>query len=322
MNKRVRMRRMVADVIDKSERIAISSHIRPDADSIGSGLALYLILKQLKKDVHYYNIDRAPFPLTELPGFDAIEYQQIYPQSFDVVILVEGGTEERSGMSNLGDYFTINIDHHATSALCCDLNWVIPDASAAGELIYELALELGIQLTRDIGFNLFAAISSDTGSFKYSNTSARALRIAAQLVKKCHFTPVEVSDVLFYSNHIEKVRMIQRVLSTLELHLNQKVAMIDFRREFLRRLALKDIETEDVISIARSIRGVEVTLFFKEIGDNYYRISIRSRGEVSSQEVAKVFKGGGHTHAAGFFYRGNIEAAKLEILDVIREQLK
>ncbi|NIM10581.1 MAG: hypothetical protein GTO45_01195 [Candidatus Aminicenantes bacterium] len=316
------MRRMVADVIDKSERIAISSHIRPDADSIGSGLALYLILKQLKKDVHYYNIDRAPFPLTELPGFDAIEYQQIYPQSFDVVILVEGGTEERSGMSNLGDYFTINIDHHATSALCCDLNWVIPDASAAGELIYELALELGIQLTRDIGFNLFAAISSDTGSFKYSNTSARALRIAAQLVKKCHFTPVEVSDVLFYSNHIEKVRMIQRVLSTLELHLNQKVAMIDFRREFLRRLALKDIETEDVISIARSIRGVEVTLFFKEIGDNYYRISIRSRGEVSSQEVAKVFKGGGHTHAAGFFYRGNIEAAKLEILDVIREQLK
>lgn len=316
------MRRMVADVIDKSERIAISSHIRPDADSIGSGLALYLLLKQLEKDVHYYNIDRAPFPLTELPGFDAIEYRQIYPQSFDMVILVEGGTEERSGMSNLEDYFTINIDHHATSALCCDLNWVIPDAAAAGELIYELALELGIQLTRDIGFNLYAAISSDTGSFKYSNTSARSLRIAAQLVKKCHFTPVEVSDILFYSNHIEKVRMIQRVLSTLELHLNQKVAMIDFRREFLRRLALKDIETEDVISIARSIRGVEVTLFFKEIGDNYYRISIRSRGEVSSQKVAKVFKGGGHTHAAGFFYRGNIEAAKLEILDVIREQLK
>lgn len=316
------MRRMVVDVIDKSERIAISSHIRPDADSIGSGLALYLILKQLGKDVHYYNIDRAPFPLTELPGFDAIEYRQIYPQSFDVVILVEGGTEERSGMSNLGDYFTINIDHHATSVLCSDLNWVIPDAAAAGELIYELALELGIQLTRDIGFNLYAAISSDTGSFKYSNTSARSLRIAAQLVKKCHFTPVEVSDILFYSNHIEKVRMIQRVLSTLELHLNQKVAMIDFRRKFLRRLDLKDIETEDVISIARSIRGVEVTLFFKEIGDNYYRISIRSRGEISSQKVAKVFKGGGHTHAAGFFYRGNIEAAKLEILDVIREQLK
>jgi phosphoesterase RecJ-like protein len=316
------MRRMVADVIDKSERIAISSHIRPDADSIGSGLALYLILKQLGKDVHYYNIDRAPFPLTELPGFDAIEYRQIYPQSFDGVILVEGGTEERSGMSRLEEYFTVNIDHHATSALCCDLNWVIPDAAAAGELIYELALEMGIRLTRDIGFNLYAAVSSDTGSFKYSNTSARSLRIAAQLVKKCDFTPVEVSDILFYSNHIEKVRMIQRVLSTLELHLNQKVAMIDFRREFLHRLALKDIETEDVISIARSIRGVEVTLFFKEIDDNHYRISIRSRGEVSSQEVAKVFKGGGHIHAAGFFYRGNIEAAKLEILDVIREQLK
>jgi len=314
------MRRRIAEVINNSNRIAISSHIRPDADSIGSGLALYLILKQLGKDVHYYNIDSAPFPLTELPAFDVIEYGQIHPQPFDTVVLVEGGTEERTGMARLEDYFTINIDHHATSAHCCDINWVVPDAAAVGEIIYELAIELGVQWTRDIGFNLYAAISSDTGSFKYSNTSARSLFIASRLVKKCNFTPVEVSDVLFCSNQIEKVRMIQRVLSTLELHLNQKVAIISFRQQFLKRLSLRDIETEDVISIARSIKGVEVTLFFKEIGEDYYRVSIRSRGEVSSQEVAKIFNGGGHVHAAGFFYQGNIEKAKLEILDIIKKQ--
>lgn len=317
---RIQMRQKIADAIKQAERIAISSHIRPDADSIGSGLALTLMLKQLGKDVHYYNVDMPPFPLSELPSFEKIEYQQIYPQSFDLVILVEGGTEERTGMTHLDKYYTVNIDHHATSSFCCDINWVVPEAAAVGELIYELAQELDIQWTRDIGFNLYAAISSDTGSFKYSNTSAKSLKIASELVETCNFAPVEVSDVLFYSNHLEKVNMIQRVLSTLELHQDNRVAMIYFKQEFLNHLSLKDIETEDVISIARSIRGVEVTLFFKEIGENYYRISIRSRGDVSSQVVAKSFQGGGHPHAAGFFFQGDIHQAKSEILDVINKQ--
>lgn len=318
----MKLKKKVADIIRNSGRIAISSHVRPDADSIGSGLALYLILKQLGKDVCYYNTDRAPFPLTELPYYDAIQYRQIYPEPFDCVVLVEGGTEVRTGMNHLENYFTINIDHHSSSSYNCNLNWVEPEAAAAGELVYELAVELGAQLTRDIGFNLYAAISSDTGSFRYSNTSCKSLRIAAKLVKNCKFTPVEVSDLLFYSNHTEKVRMIQRVLSTLELHLNNKVAMIDFKREFLEHIDLKDIETEDVISIARSIRGIDVTLFFKEIADNHYRISIRSRGDISSQEVAKVYNGGGHLHAAGFFYKGDLDSAKNDVINTLKKHIK
>ncbi|MGE5340470.1 MAG: DHH family phosphoesterase [Candidatus Omnitrophota bacterium] len=318
---KVNTKRLIIDTIEKAARIAITSHIRPDADSIGSGLALYFMLKQKGKDVHYFNIDRAPFPLTELPGFERIQYGQIYPQRFDIVILVEGGTEERTGMNRLDEYFTINIDHHATGCFNSNINWVIPTASAAAELVYDLAHEMGIQWTRDIGFNIYAAISSDTGSFKYSNTTAKSLRIAAELVKQCNFSPAEVSDILFYSNHLEKVHMIQKVLSTLELHLNNRVSIIFFKREFLSRLTLKDIETEDIISIARSIRGVEVTLFFKEIEDNHYRVSIRSRGEISSQTVAKVFKGGGHAHAAGFFYLGDLTRARTEILRVIQTQL-
>jgi phosphoesterase RecJ-like protein len=322
MKMKTKMRKKIAEFIRNSHRIAITCHIRPDADCIGSGLALFFILKQLGKDVHFYNIDKSPFPLTELPGYDEIESRQIYPEPFDIVILIEGGTEDRTGMNHLDKYFTINIDHHATSFLCCDLNWVVPDAAAVGELVYDLANELRIQWTRNIGFNLYAAISSDTGSFKYSNTTAKALEIASHLVKKCHFTPVEVSDLLFNSNHLEKVQMIQKVLSTLELRLNNQVAMITFRRDFLTRLSLKDIETEDVISIARSILGVDVTLFFKEIEDNHFRVSIRSRGNICSQEVAKAFNGGGHPHAAGFFFRGAIKMAKKEILEVVKKQMK
>lgn len=322
MKMNTKIKKKVAELIRNSNRIAITCHVRPDADCIGSGLALFSILKQLGKDVHFFNIDKSPFPLIELPGYDQIELRQIYPDPFEIVILIEGGTEDRTGMNHLDKYYTINIDHHATSSRCCNLNWVAPDASAAGELVYELANELSIQWTRDIGFNLYAAVSSDTGSFKYSNTTAKALKMASQLVEKCQFTPVEVSDLLFNSNHLEKVQMIQKVLSTLELQVNNKVAMIAFKRNFLKRLSLNDIETEDVISIARSILGVDVTLFFKEIEDNYFRVSIRSRGDICSQKVAKAFNGGGHPHAAGFFFKGKLEIAKKEILRVVKKQMK
>lgn len=314
------MKKKIADAIKISHRIAISSHIRPDADSIGSGLALYLMLKQLGKEVSYCNTDEAPFPISGLPAYDVIQYRQIYPESFDMLILVEGGTEDRTGQTHLEHYFTVNIDHHATSAYSSDINWVVPCAAAVGELVYDLGVELNVEFTREIGFNLYAAICSDTGSFKYSNTTCRSLNIASRLVEDCKFTPEEVSSLLFYSNHVEKVQMIQKVLSTLELRLNERVAIIDFKRKFLDTLTLKDIETEDVISIARSIRGVDVTLFFKEITDNTFRVSIRSRDDISSQEVARVFGGGGHDHAAGFFYKGNIEEGKKDVLNVINEQ--
>lgn len=319
---KMKVKKQVAEAIRNANRIAISSHVRPDADTIGSGLALYLILKQLGKEIYYFNTDKAPYPLTELPGFDAIRYEQLYPAPFDIVILVEGGTEERTGMTHLDEYCTINIDHHATSSYGSNINWVEPKAAAVGEMIYDLAVELDIEWNRDIGINLYAAISSDTGSFKYSNTTAKSLRIASELVRKCNFAPVEVSDLLFYSNHYEKVKMLQKVLSTLELLMDNHVALIFFKREFLDQLTLKDIETEDVISIARSIQGVEVTLFFKEIETDFFRISIRSRGEICSQLVAKAFNGGGHPHAAGFFYKGSLEQAKIDILNVVKEHMK
>lgn len=316
------MKKKVAQVIRKANKIALSSHVRPDADSIGSGLALYLMLEQLGKEVSYHNTDKAPFPLTNLPAYEVIKFGQIYPEPFDILILIEGGTEDRTGLDHIEEYYTINIDHHATSAYDSNLNWVDPGVAAVGELVYELGLELGVKFTRDIGFNLYAAISSDTGSFRYSNTTHKSLGICSQLVENCNFSPYEVSDLLFYSNHLEKIKMIEKVLSTLELELDNKIAIIFFKREFLSTLSLKDIETEDIISVARSIIGVEVTLFFKEIEDNFFRISIRSRGCVSSQKVAKAFNGGGHDHAAGFFYKGKIKKARIEIINVIKEQLQ
>jgi phosphoesterase RecJ-like protein len=316
------MKAQIAEKISRARTIAISSHVRPDADSIGSGLALNLMLKQMGKVTFYFNADRAPHPVNQLPGYEDITIRQIHPDPFDLVILLEGGSEERTGQKNLKNYFSINIDHHATSSNDANINWVVPEAAAVGELVYELGLEMKVTFSRDIAFNLYAAIASDTGSFKYSNTSAASLAIAADLAMRGNFPPCEVSNMLFNSNPYEKISMLTRILSTLELALDERVAMIDFQRSFLNHLSLKDIETEDIIAIARSIDSVQVLLFFKEIADNYYRISIRSRANFSARQIAQGFNGGGHDHAAGFFYRGGLDVAKKEILQLIQKQLK
>jgi phosphoesterase RecJ-like protein len=316
------MKALIAEKIRRSRRTAISSHVRPDADSIGSGLALYLMLRQMGKEVAFFNADPAPSPLDRLPGYGHIRIGQIHPRPFDLVLLIEGGSEERSGQRGLSGYFCVNIDHHASGGDGAAIDWVVPEAAAVGELVYELGLELGVEFSRDIAFNLYAAIAADTGSFKYSNTTPASLAIAADLARRGGFAPFEVSNLLFNSNPREKILMLTRVLSTLEMSLEGRVAMIDFRRDFLERLTLKEIETEDIIAIARSIDGVRVVLFFKEIADDYYRVSIRSRGEFSARQVAQAFQGGGHQHAAGFFYRGGLAAAKREIMELISGQLR
>ena len=180
---------------------------------------------------------------------------------------------------------------------------------------------MGVDFSREIAFNLYAAIASDTGSFKYSNTTPASLAIASDLTIRGGFSPFAVSDLLFNSNPQEKIRMLTRVLSTLEMALDERVAMIHFQRDFLKKLSLKDIETEDIIAIARSIDGVQVLLFFKEVADDYFRVSIRSRGDFSARRIAQAFQGGGHQHAAGFFYRGDLAGAKKEIVRLVAEQL-
>jgi bifunctional oligoribonuclease and PAP phosphatase NrnA len=316
------MKAQIAEKIRQARTMAICSHLRPDADSIGSGLALYFMLEQLGKAPAFINTDRAPYPISKLPGYGNMRTGQIHPQPFDLAFLIEGGSEERTGQKNLGGYFRINIDHHAVASGEADIDWVVPEAAAVGELIYELGLELGVEFSRDIAFNLYAAIASDTGSFKYSNTTPRALAIAADLARRGGFSPFEVSNLLFNSNPPEKIRMLTKVLSTLEIGLDGRVAMIHFRRDFLDRLRLKDIETEDIIAVARSIDGVQALLFFKEIEDDYFRVSIRSRDEISARRVAQAFQGDGHHHAAGFFYRGSLETAKGEIMRLIAGQLQ
>ncbi len=308
----------IAEKLKNSHKIAITSHIRPDGDSIGSGLALYLMLKKMGKEVRYINKDIPQPPLTLFPHFEVIEYGDIYPQEFDVVVLIECSTEERSGQKNLNKYFRILIDHHLSNEEQVELNWVNPKESAVAIMIYELSKYLNVEIDKEIATLLYSGIVSDTGGFRFTNVNAKAFRVSSELIEK-GANPIEVNRLLFENYTPQKVKLISKVLSTLETFFDDKAAFITMYKSFLDDLKLTDVETEDIVTIVRSIRKVKIVAFLKENDDGTFRVSLRSRDNVDSSKIAEKFGGGGHMHASGFYSQKKASEIKEILLKEFKE---
>lgn len=289
----------IARKIRESRRIAISSHLRPDGDSICTGLALAMMGELLGKEMAILNHDPTPFPFTQAPDIERIRIGPIFPQPFDAVILLECANIPRSGHENLENYFKINIDHHFSNDAYADINWINPQASAVGEMVFELGEALGFRLTPRIAEHLYCAIVSDTGCFQFSNTSARSFEVSHRLIS-LGADPVRITELLYNNNSPEKIKLLGQVLTTLQMNERGTIAVITMFRSHLQTLNLKETDTEDITTLARSIKGVETVLFFKEVESNTFRISIRSKGNANAALIAEHFGGGGHVHAAGF----------------------
>ena len=296
----------IKNKILESERIAITSHLRPDGDSLCTSIALYFMGESLGKKMSIFIKDRIPFPFNTFPDIDKIQIGQIPPDAYDIVILLECANVSRSGQEGLDDYFKINIDHHHSNDFYADINWVNPDAAAVACMAYELGERLNIKFTPQIATHLYSAIVSDTGSFQFSNTKAHAFDISHKLVNH-GAVPIQVSELLFNNNPPEKIKLLGQVLSTLKMNGKGTIATITMFKKFLDDLNLKEIDTEDISTCARSIKGAKMVLFFKEIKPDTYRVSIRSKGKANAAMVAEHFGGGGHLHAAGFTVVGEYE---------------
>ena len=312
---------LIKEKIFESQSIAITSHLRPDGDSLCTGLAFYFMAKQLKKDVQIINKDIVPFPFNNIPDIENIKIGQIPPQGFDLVLLLECANVKRSGQNNLGGYFKINIDHHYSNDYYADINWVEPEAAAVGCMAYELGQKLLIKFTPQIATHLYCAIVSDTGSFQFSNTRARSLEVCSELIKY-GANPVSVSDFLFNNNPPEKIKLLGQVLSTLRMNSEGNIAIITMFKSFLDSLPFPEIDTEDITTMARSIKNVEMVLFLKEMEDGVFRISIRSKGSSNAAYIAESFGGGGHIHASGFKVKGDYNKLIQEIPVKVTQLLK
>jgi len=297
---------LIGEKILSGRRIVITSHLRPDGDSICTSLALAAMIEGLGKRTRIINHDPTPLPFSQLPEVQRITIGQVPPRGFDLVILLECASVERSGMEHLDPYFKINIDHHYSNDDYADINWIDASAAAVGEMAFRLAERMKFPITPKIADHLYCAIVSDTGCFQFSNTSARVFEVCHKLVL-AGATPTRTNEFLFNTNSPQKIKLLGQVLSTLRINPRGNIATIAMFKKDLRALDLREIDTEDITTLARSIRGVEVVLFFKEMDGNTFRVSIRSKGKVNAAAIAERFAGGGHVHAAGFTALGRYE---------------
>lgn len=306
----------ICEKIRKSRHIVITSHLRPDGDSICTSLGLYFMGQLLGKDMAIINHDETPYPFNGFPDSDKIQIGQIPPEGFDMVILLECANISRSGQENIDHYFHVNLDHHSSNDYYAPVNWVDPEATAVAEMAFELGERLNMKFTPQIANHLYCGIVSDTGSFQFSNTKSRSFEVCHKLVEY-GASPIKTSELLFNNNSPEKIKLLGLVLSTLNMSRKGNIATITMFKKHLDSLNLKGIDTEDITTLARSIKGVKIVLFFKEIDKDTFRISLRSKDHANAAKVAEHFGGGGHVHAAGFTAYGKYE----ELIESVPEKV-
>lgn len=307
----------VIELIEKHDRFAITSHIRPDGDSMGSSLALCWILKGLKKDAEVIMCDHVPHAYIRLPGSQDVRVIDDVDRPYDAVFVIECSDVTRPGLPSLKDQFVVNIDHHSTTALFGDLNWIDSTAAAVGEMIYNLAKAIGAKITPEIASCVYAALLTDTGSFHFSNTTERTFKIASELVRY-GAQPAKLSQAIFYNYPYAKIRLVGAVLSTLERDETGRIAWITMSKEAMENSGASEEDSDNIINYPLTVGDVEAVAFFRELPNSTYRISLRSKNRVNVARVAEEFGGGGHTNAAGFTIQADYEQLSREVIEKLK----
>ncbi len=304
----------VVQLIEQQQRFMITSHIRPDGDGLGSGLALYWMLRDLGKEVDVVLRDRVPPAYNVLPASELVVVQDDVTEKYDAAFIIECSDVDRPGLSSLKDQFVVNIDHHSTTVPFGDINWIDATAAAVGEMIYNLCKALGVEVTKEIAECIYTALLTDTGSFHFSNTTERTLKIASELVRR-GVEPARISQALFYSGPLSKVKLLGLVLSNIERDESGRIAWITMDRATMYEADACEEDSDGIVNHALSIGEVEAVAFFKELTPGFYRISLRSKGKNNVAKVAELFGGGGHRNAAGCRIEGDFEEVKRRVIE-------
>ncbi len=316
----------ISGLLRSQNSFLVLTHYRPDGDAVGSQLALVHLLKDLGKQVEAWNDDPVPAKFLFLPGSGAIQRPPAEPKDFDVVIAIDISTWQRVGSAaqriDKKKYF-INIDHHVSNEKFAEINWIVPDAPASGQIAYDLIKRGGFNLTIDIATCLFTAISTDTGSFSYANTTAESLRVAAELVN----AGVDVGETcrhVYESYPFTRLQLLQKALAGITLTENNKVAYCWVTSDMFQESGAKREDTEGLIDYARSIDGVYVALLFEESQEPHkVRVSLRSKHpRIDVNSIARHFGGGGHHEAAGARITGEMHEVETRVLQTVAAALK
>lgn len=312
----------ICRVFRENDRFLIACHENPEGDAIGSELALALALRKMGKTATVLNADPVPGNLAFLPGAGTVVAEEDGAR-YQVAVVVDCGSPERTG--RVGAELRkcpvmVNIDHHRTNGAHGDYCLIEPDAAATGMLVHRVLTAMGAEIDRDVAVNIYVAILTDTGSFRYSNASPESFLIAGEMVRK-GIDPWAVSEQVYETQSANRLRLLGRVLDSLELAGGGKIAAVSTRKSDLDEFSATKDHLEGFINYPRSIAGAEVAVAFREEGDREYRVSFRSKGRVDVSAVAASFGGGGHRNAAGCTVLGDLADVKRRVFQALEAAL-
>lgn len=315
----------IGEVLRGNERFVVMSHVRPDGDAIGSQLALGHALEEMGKTVYYVNEDGLPENLQFLPHSDRVMQPTGEVLDVDVAIALDCATKPRLGDNALKSASKarvwVNIDHHISNPGYGDLNHIDSSSPATGQILYDLIVDQDLPLSDVTRDAIYVAVSTDTGSFQYSGTTVATYEMAADLVRR-GLNVGEINAATYDSHPYRRVELTRRLLNTLAVEEDGKMADWQLEYSVKDELGLKPEDSEGLIDMIRAIDGVVVAVFFEELKDGTIRVSMRSKSlDVNVCDVAKEFGGGGHALAAGIRMEGPMDAAREKVLKALRGRI-
>jgi phosphoesterase RecJ-like protein len=298
-------------------RVLMLGHVHPDADVLGTLLALGLALDGRGWTVVYGGPHPAPGALDFLPGIERYQVLKSIEGRFDVAVLTDCPNHDRTlgliDQARAAATTIVNIDHHPDNRRYGHVNWIEVSAAATGEMVYRLIVALGMKLTAAMATNLFTAIHTDTGSWRYSNVTPETFRISAELVA-AGAEPAVVSSALYERRAADSLGFLGATLSRIQVSDDGRLAWLALPEGAVPE---SFIESEELVNYPRSIGSVRVACFLREIGDTV-KVSLRGKGDVDVNRIAGRFGGGGHVNAAGCTIKGRLDAVTTEVLAAVR----
>jgi phosphoesterase RecJ-like protein len=311
----------VRDTLRATDRFIVTSHVRPDGDAIGSSVAMALALRALGKEARVYMHDRLPDPYPEYPHADEIIFAEAVPDDGATVVVMECGDLERTGLSGIERHPVVNIDHHPGNTGFGDVLWFDGTAAACAEMVYDLIVSLDVTVSPAMAKHLYAAIVTDTGSFKYPGVSPRTFETCANLLR-AGADPVAITRQLYDGSSLGRLRLQAAVLGTLQIHLNGAIASLSVDPGMLANAGATAEDTDGLINIPLTVRHLDAVAFFKQIDATQFRVSMRSKGNVDVGKVARGFGGGGHRNAAGCTLDGTLATVREQILTPLSAEVQ
>jgi len=303
--------------IREASHLLLATHLNPDADTLGSALGLYHVLRRMGKKVTLFNASTLPYNLDFLPGITRVRRE--LPKDFDLLVALDCASFDRLGIEEEIKVDILNIDHHPTNERYGAIDLVEPDFVATAQVVYTLFVHNGVVAPKESAVALYTALVDDSGFFRYENVKAPVFSMAAQL---CQWgaDPAWVAKMLTMREPLAKLVLIQKLLGTLELHLCGKVGVITLTRRMLEETGATKEMADDALAMVRSLATVEVAVLLREEEDGRIKVSLRSK-EVDVGRIAVEFGGGGHKNAAGFTDGYDMQELLSTLLARLRKEL-